>query len=182
MKCSHRSDAIEKCTKKGDWYESFLCPKPDPTFICQAAKWYFSDTEPHETEMVAIRSVQQFGAMHGFTFEKDEVLQEVWDNYEKFGNNWGDKDWGLLSIEGGHHPRGFRLPVCVNEDNQYDPFQHQRPWQHNWLFPTGCGAHGANETEGFLRLMSLQPGSARHNKGDDPLYNDRILRVSTPTH
>jgi hypothetical protein len=183
MKCSHRSDAIEKCTKKGDWYESFTCPRPetDPTLVCATGRWYFSNDHPHESEMAAIRSIETFGSMHGFTFDKQEMLLEMYNNYEKFGNDWADKDWGFLSMEGGQHISGFHIPVCVSEDNQYDTFTHQRPWHYNWFFPTNCGSHAGNETGSFMRALGMGPGTWRHTS-KDVLWADRIPRVSIPPY
>jgi hypothetical protein len=179
MKCSHRPDAIEKCTKVGDWYESFLCPRPDtdPTLVCQTGRWYFSNSEPHEIEMNAIRTIDTFGSIRGFTFDKHDMLQEIYDNYLKYGNNWKARDWGIQSVRGENYRKGWHLPVCMFEGNEYDVFEHQRPWWHNRNFPATCGNHAANETAGFLKAMNLQPGSGMH-AAKDWTFVDTIPRVS----
>jgi hypothetical protein len=150
----------------------------DPTLICQAARWYFSDTEPHEVDMVAIRSIEEFGALHGFSFNKRAMLQEIWDSYKKFGNKWGARDWGVRSMEIGDHPRGFHIPLCMSDDNIFDVHEHQRPWWKNYNIPVTCGNHAANETADFMNALTLGPGSAKHKK-NDWTFADRVPRVST---
>lgn len=182
MKCSHREDAVEKCTKKGDWYESFHCPRPksDPTLICQLGRWYFSDKHPHEVEMAALRTIDSFGAMHGFSFTLEDMKQEIFENYLKVGNKWAATDWGIMGLEAAKNPQGFRLPLCMYEEQDYEQFEHQRPWWHNWKFPATCGNHGGNETADFVAALGIHPGSAKHVAGDQT-FKDRVPRVSHST-
>jgi len=184
LKCSHREDAAEKCANDGVEYQQLFCPEPktDPTLVCQAGRWYFSDTQPHEIDMVAMNSIQKFGALHGFAFSRDKMLAEIWDNWKKFGNRPQERKWGKEALKGPNHerkhPHGFRLPVCIFEDNQYDVHHHQLIWWKNWNFPAICGNHAANETADFMKAMNLGPGSPRHSS-TDWTFRDRIPRVST---
>jgi hypothetical protein len=179
MKCSHRTDAAEKCGKTGDYYESLICPRPntDPTLVCQVSRWYFSDIAPHEIEMVAVKSIEAFGHLHGLQFRLKDMLQEMYDNYEKHGNNFPEPDWGFNSLYSPRSPSGFHLPVCMHDGQSFAEFKFQRPWWHNWDFPAICGNHGADETADFMRGLGLEPGSQKHERGDCT-FSDRIPRVS----
>ncbi|KAE9379765.1 hypothetical protein N431DRAFT_398235 [Stipitochalara longipes BDJ] len=178
LKCSHREDAVEKCAKGGLEYQQIFCPEPetDPTLVCQAARWYFSNTAPHEIDMVAIDSISRFGAMHGFRFNREDMLAEMWANYKHYGNEGIKREWGVEALEHDDHPRGFRLPVCMYEDNAYDVHHHQRAWWKNWNFPATCGNYAANETADFMKAVSLKPGSTKHSS-TDWTFADRIPRV-----
>ena len=186
LKCSHRDDAVQKCANQGVEYQQLFCPEPktDPTLVCQTAKWYFSDTEPHEIDMVAINTIEKFGASHGFAFNKEDMLAEIWDNYKRLGNKGRDRQWGKDAMKGSESERkyghGFRIPVCVSEDNQFDVHHHKYPWWKNWNFPVTCGNHAANETADFMKAMTLEPGSLKH-KNTDWTFRDRIPRVSGPS-
>jgi hypothetical protein len=70
--------------------------------------------------------------------------------------------------------------------NEYDVFEHQRPWWHNENFPATCGDHHANETAGFMKAMNLAPGSGKHTAADRtftssiPLVSHLLLTVPNP--
>jgi hypothetical protein len=179
MKCAHRDDAAEKCGKVGQWYQNIFCPRPDtdPTLVCQVSRWYFSDTAPHETNFVAINSLENFGHLHGLNFKLKDLLMEAYDNYAIYGNSWTAQDWGVISFDTTNRPKGFHLPVCVHEGQSFKPFVFQRPWEHNWDFPAVCGDHSANETADFMKAITLSPGSVKF-KDRDHTFLDRIPRVS----
>ncbi len=176
MKCSHDKDTAKKCGRPGIYYDAYICPRPetDPDLVCQVARWYFGKY-PHNTEMVALKKITAFGHFHGFQFERKEMLQEMFDNYEKYGNKPYQPAWGLDSLHSPEPPRGFHLPVCMHEGLSFKDFSFRQPWEHNWDFPAICGNHAANETAEIMKQMGLEPGSKKHRHAT---FWSRVSRVS----